>query len=228
MLGLMLVLRFVTGADEPVGMTRYRYVQFLSTLEPEEQIERLQWIWLVSHAITTASNLKKHQIVNRHTEQGRRKETDGLQGDDKRQLSITESVKDMISANAESYADLIREHAPHATRLLIRILGQSSHLLNPQISDPEPVPGQTAYPPPRLGIDLPQLPLSNEMRLTTELELQVVRDLFVVNTGVGEILSRLKSQEGVRDHDDMHRLAEDFTTHTLPICLCRMVSKICS
>ena len=47
------------------------------------------------------------------------------------------------------------------------------------------------------------------MRLTTELELQVVRDLFIVNTGVGEILSRLKSQEGVRDHDDMHRLAED-------------------
>ena len=40
----------------------------LDNLEPEEQIDKLQWIWLVSHAITTASNLKDI-IVNRFTEQ---------------------------------------------------------------------------------------------------------------------------------------------------------------
>ena len=86
--------------------------------------------------------------------------------------------------------------------------------MNPYIR-PEPVPGQTAYPP-RLDVELPQLPPSNEMRLTTELELQVIRDLFIVNLGVGEILSRLKIQEGVRDHDDMHRLAEDLLLTRCP------------
>ena len=40
--------QFVLGADVPVGMTRYRYVQYLCTLETESQIEKLQWIWLVS------------------------------------------------------------------------------------------------------------------------------------------------------------------------------------
>ena len=85
--------------------------------------------------------------------------------------------------------------------------------------DPEPVPGQTAYSP-RLSIDLPQTPPSHEMRLTTELELQVVSDLFIVNAGVGKILSRLKSQEGVRDHDDMHRLAEDLLLTRCP-SVCR-------
>ena len=58
------------------------------------------------------------------------------------------------------------------------------------------------------------------MRLTTELELQVVSDLFIVNAGVGKILSRLKSQEGVRDHDDMHRLAEDLLLTRCP-SVCR-------
>ncbi|MEC8669755.1 MAG: UvrD-helicase domain-containing protein [Candidatus Thermoplasmatota archaeon] len=210
---------FVTGADEPVGMTRFRYVQFLSTLEPEEQIEKIQWIWLVSHAVTTASNLK--DINCKSLYRARPPKGNGWPAGimTKGNCPLQNSVKDMISANAESYADSIRKMLHTPVGLLIRILGQSSHLLNPQISDPEPVPGQTAYPP-RLGVDLPQTPPSLEMRLTTELELQVVRDLFIVNTGVGEILSRLKSQEGVRDHDDMHRLAEDLLLTRCP-SVCR-------
>ena len=210
---------FVTGADEPFGMTRYRYVQFLTTLDIDEQIEKLQWIWLVSHAVTTASNLK--DINCKSLYRARPPKGKGWPAGimTKGNCPLQNSVKDIITANAESHADLIRNKLHTPLGLLIRILGQSSHLLNPLISDPEPVPGQTAYPP-RLGIDLPQTPPSHEMRLTTELELQVVRDLFVVNAGVGEILSRLKSQEGVRDHDDMHRLAEDLLLTRCP-SVCR-------
>ena len=210
---------FVTGADEPVGMTRYRYVQFLTTLDIDEQIEKLQWIWLVSHAVTTALNLKDVNCKSLY--RARPPKGKGWPAGimTKGNCPLQNSVKDIITANAESHADLIRNKLHTPLGLLIRILGQSSHLLNPLISDPEPVPGQTAYPP-RLGIDLPQTPPSHEMRLTTELELQVVRDLFVVNAGVGEILSRLKSQEGVRDHDDMHRLAEDLLLTRCP-SVCR-------
>ena len=210
---------FVTGADEPTGMTRYRYVQYLCTLEVEEQIERLQWIWLVSHAITTASNLKKidcNALYRARPPSGK-----GWPGGvmTKGNCPLQNQVKDMIIANAQTNANSIRDmlHTPQG--LLIRVLGQSSHLLNPLFCDPEPVPGQTAYPP-RLDVELPQLPPSNEMRLTTELELQVIRDLFIVHSGVGEILSRLKIQEGVRDHDDMHRLAEDLLLTRCP-SVCR-------
>ena len=210
---------FVTGADEPTGMTRFRYVQFLSNLEPEEQIDKLQWIWLVSHAVTTASNLK--DINCKSLYRARPPKGNGWPAGimTKGNCPLQNSVKDMISANAESYADSIRSMLHTPLGLLIRILGQSSHLLNPQIPDPEPVPGQTAYSP-RLSVDLPQTPPSHEMRLTTELELQVVSDLFIVNAGVGKILSRLKSQEGVRDHDDMHRLAEDLLLTRCP-SVCR-------
>ena len=210
---------FVIGADEPIGMTRFRYVQFLSTLEPEEQIEKLQWIWLVSHAVTTASNLKDINCKSLYRARPPKGNAWPAGIMTKGNCPLQNSVKNMITANAESYADSIRGMLHTGLGLLIRVLGQSSHLLNPQIADPEPVPGQTAYPP-RLGIELPQTPPSQEMRLTTELELQVVRDLFLVNSGVGEILSRLKSQEGVRDHDDMHRLAEDLLLTRCP-SVCR-------
>lgn len=210
---------FIIGADEPIGMTRYRYVQYLCTLDVNEQIQKLQWIWLVSHAIATASNLDK--IDCKALYRARPPKGKGWPSGimTKGNCPLANSVKDMISTNAQVHADAIRDmlHTPRG--LLIRVLGQSSHLLNPLISDPQEVPGQTAYPP-RLDVALPQLPPAPEMRLTTELELQVIRDLFVVNVGVGEILSRLKSQEGVSDHDDMHRLAEDLLLTRCP-SVCR-------
>ena len=211
--------QFVTGADVITGMTRYRYVQHLCTLDADEQIERLQWIWLVSHAITTASNLDK--IVCNALYRARPPSGKGWPSGvmTKGDCPLSNPVKDMITANAQRHALDIREMLHTSQGLLIRVLGQSSHLLNPLFDDPDEVPGQTAYPP-RLDVELPQLPPSREMRLTTELELQVIRDLFTVHSGVREILSRLKAQEGVRDHDDMHRLAEDLLLTRCP-SVCR-------
>ena len=81
----------------------------------------------------------------------------------------------MITANASEHANSIKGMLHTSRGLLIRILGQSSHLLNPLFADPNPVPGQIAYPP-RLDVDLPQLPPCESMRLTTELEIQVIQD----------------------------------------------------
>ena len=211
--------QFVIGADVITGMTRYRYVQHLCTLDADEQIERLQWIWLVSHAITTASNLDK--IVCNALYRARPPSGKGWPSGvmNKGDCPLSNPVKDLITANAQRHALDIREMLHTSQGLLIRVLGQSSHLLNPQFDDPDEVPGQTAYPP-RLDVELPQLPPSREMRLTTELELQVIRDLFTVHSGVREILTRLKAQEGVRDHDDMHRLAEDLLLTRCP-SVCR-------
>ena len=64
------------------------------------------------------------------------------------------------------------------------------------------------------------MPPSEKTRLTTNLEIQVIQDMFIVHAGVREILSRLKSQEGVKDHDDMHRLAEDLLLTKCP-AICR-------
>ena len=211
--------QFVLGADAPVGMTRYRYVQYLCTLETESQIEKLQWIWLVAHAVTTESNLKDINCKSLYLSRPPKGKgwPSGIMT--KGKCPLSNDVKEMIIANAESHASEIRNKLHTSRGLLIRTLGQSSHLLNPQFADPQEVPGQTAYTP-RIGLNLPQIPPSKEMRLTTELELRVVQDLFIVHSGVKEILSRLKTQEGVSDHDDMHRLAEDLLLTRCPT-VCR-------
>ena len=97
---------------------------------------------------------------------------------------LQNQVKEHDHCKCTGQCKFNQRYASHATRIANSSIGQSSVLLNPLISDPEPVPGQTTYPP-RLDVELPQLPPSNEMRLTTELELQVIRDLFIVGSGVG-------------------------------------------
>ena len=211
--------QFVTGADEAQGMTRYRYVQHLCTLEADSQLERLQWVWLVSHAVTTLKNLKNINCKSLHLARPPKGQDWPSGIVTKGACTLDGHVKDMITSNAGEHATSIKAMLHTSRGLLIRILGQSSHLLNPLFEDPNPVPGQTAYPP-RLELSLPQLPPSKSMRLTTELEIQVIQDLFTVHHGVQEILSRLKVQDGVRDHDDMHRLAEDLLLTKCPT-VCR-------
>jgi ATP-dependent exoDNAse (exonuclease V) beta subunit len=211
--------QFVTGADVAQGMTRYRYVQYLCTLEANSQLERLQWVWLVSHAVTTFANLKDINCKSLHHSRPPKGKNWPSGIATKGECPLNGAVKDMITGNASEHANSIKGMLHTSRGLLVRILGQSSHLLNPLFDDPAPVPGQTAYPP-RLDIDLPQLPPGDSMRLTTGLELQVIQDLFTVHRGVQEILSRLKVQDGVRDHDDMHRLAEDLLLTKCP-AVCR-------
>ncbi|RJU99797.1 MAG: hypothetical protein DWC06_08160 [Candidatus Poseidoniales archaeon] len=211
--------QFVTGADEAVGMTRFRYIQHLCNQDANNPIERLQWIWLTAHAMTSVSNLDK--LDCKSLTHSRPPKSEGWPSGvlTKGNCTLENAVKNLISNNAQIQAESIREMLNTPRGLLLRVLGQSSHLLNPLFDDPEEVPGQTAYPP-RLDTDLPHLPPSEKMRLSTELELQVIQDLFTVHQGVKEILSRLKSQEGVRDHNDMHRLAEDLLLTKCPL-VCR-------
>ena len=62
-----------------------------------------------------------------YTEQGPQVEMVGRRGNDKGKLSITESGKDMIIANAQTNANSIRDmlHTPQG--LLIRVAG--NHLI---------------------------------------------------------------------------------------------------
>jgi ATP-dependent exoDNAse (exonuclease V) beta subunit len=211
---------FITGADAETGWTRFRFVQRLSLIPADDTMSRLQWIWLVSHAITTARNLGDincKSLFRAKPPNGEKWPSGVLSKKDN--TAMTTDSKNIASVNAEQHASSIREMLHCSRGLLLRKLGQASFLLNPLFDDPEPVPGQVAHPP-RLERDLPQIPPSSQMRLTTDLELEVMEDLFVVHDGIQAILSRLKSQEGVRDHDDMHRLAEDLLLARCPV-VCR-------
>ncbi len=211
---------FVTGADSDEGMTRFRYIQYLCTINSEEQIWRLQWIWLVSHAILSPSNWNKIQCkpLNRATLPRAENWPSGIMSKTANKI-MDKDVKDLIVENAERISVPIREMMCTSNGLLLRSIGRASFLLNPVISEPELIPNQYAFPP-RLERNIGDLPSNRSMRLTTELELEVMEDLFVVHSGVQDILNHLKSLEGVSDHDDMHRYAEDLLLARCPT-ICR-------
>ncbi len=211
---------FVTGADRLDGMTRFRYVQNLCTLNSEDQIWRLQWIWLVSHAITPSASIEKIKCkpLSRASPPTSQGWPSGILSKAANK-AMSADVKNMIVGNCETLSVPIREVMSISNGLLLRSIGRASFLLNPCIAEPELIEGQYAHPP-RLGTDLPQLPVDRAMRLTTELEIEVIQDLFTVNNGVQEILTRLKSLEGVTDYDDMHRFAEDLLLARCP-AVCR-------
>ena len=211
---------FIIGADNIQGMTRFRYVQYLCTIDSEDRIWHLQWIWLVSQAIASADNLDK--INCKALSSSRPPKSRGWPSgilSKTANKAMDAQVKQIISDNAEGISIEIRNLMNNSDALLLRNIGRSSYLLNPLISEPTPIDGQYAHPP-RLGTVLPELPPGRAMQLTTELEIEVIQDLFTVNNGVQEILTRLKSLEGVADYDDMHRYAEDLLLARCP-SVCR-------
>ena len=211
---------FVTGADNPSGMTRFRYVQHLCTMNSDSRIWKLQWIWLVSHAIAPVSHLNKMYCkpLFRASPPNSQGWPSGLLSKTANK-TMSKDVKEIITTKAESISQQIRGLMNTPDGLLLRSLGNASFLLNPVIEEPIPIDGQTAYPP-RLPTELPQLPPAKLMRLQSDLEIEVIQDLFTVNKGVQEILSYLKSSEGVADFDDMHRFAEDLLLTRCP-AVCR-------
>ena len=210
---------FILGADEPVGMTRFRYIQYLCTISCDSQIEKLQWIWLVSHSIIAESNLKKMNCkpLHHHRPPKSKGWPSGILSN--RDCELAKDVQTLILTNVKTVSDEIREIMATNEAFLLRNLGNASFLFNPVINTPVEVPGQLAHPP-RLDLPLPQIPPAKELRLSTQLELQIISDLFVVHKGIREILTKLKAIEGVRDHDDMHRLAEDLLLTRCP-SVCR-------
>ena len=149
---------FITGADRLDGMTRFRYVQHLCTLNSQDQIWRLQWVWLVSHAIASADNLDKIQCkpLSRASPPSSKGWPSGILSKAANK-AMTTQVKNLIASNAEELSVPIRSMMNTSSGLLLRSIGRASFLLNPCIAEPTPVEGQYAHPP-RLGVTLPQLP----------------------------------------------------------------------
>lgn len=211
---------FILGADDTYGMTRFRYVQYLCQLNSDDKKFRLQWVWLVSQAIASADHLDKINCrpLSRATPPKSKGWPSGILSKTANK-AMSAAIKQTISDNAEEISIQIRHMMNNSRALLLRNIGRASFLLNPCISGPVPIEGQYAHPP-RLGVMLPELPPGRAMQLETELEVEVVQDLFTVNRGVQEILTRLKSLEGVSDYDDMHRYAEDLLLARCP-AICR-------
>lgn len=212
---------FVTQADCDSGMTRYRFIRHLVDCGlPENDIARLQWIWLVTIAISTPDNsIKADPRCLAHGRPPASKSWPaGVMAKTKVKV-LDKDVKNMICDSAKDCAEEIRDLLSMPIGLLMRRLGRASHLLNPVIDDPVPTPGQEAFTI-RVGISPTNRMPNGGSRSTPELEIQTMEDLFILHKGVRQILSRMKAREGLHHYDDMHELAEDLLLTRCPT-ICR-------
>lgn len=205
--------------DVPSGMTRFRYVQYLCDQSATTQMEKLQWAYLASFSIATEGNLGN--VDCKPLTHARTPSSGGWPGGifKPEDTTLDDTIAALIIEKAKEKATSVRELMATTGALLIRQLGKASFLLNPLFQDPVTIPDIDMQRV-RLNLDIPQIPPSKKMRLTSELELQVIQDLFTVHEGVQQIQSRLKSQAGVNDYDDTLRLAEDLLLTRCP-SVCR-------
>ena len=212
---------FVTQADCDSGMTRYRFIRHLVDCGlPEDSIAKLQWVWLVTIAMSTPDNaIKPDPCCLTHGRPPASKLWPAGVMTKTKVKVLDNDVKNMICDAAKNTAEDIRELLSTPVGLLIRRLGRASHLLNPVIDDPIPIPGQAVFAT-RIGIEPTNRAPKGGSRSTPELEIRTMEDLFILHKGVRQILSRMKAREGLHHYDDMHELAEDLLLTRCPT-ICR-------
>ena len=212
---------FVIQADCDSGMTRYRFIRHLVDCGlPDDPIATLQWVWLVTIAMSTPDNsVKPNPRCLTHGRPPQSKSWPaGVMTKGKVKV-LDNDVKNMICDAAKNSAEDIRDLLSTPVGLLIRRLGRASHLLNPVIDDPTPTPGQEVFTT-RVGIEPTNRAPKGGSRSTPELEIRTMEDLFILHKGVRQILSRMKTREGLHHYDDMHELAEDLLLTRCPT-ICR-------
>ena len=212
---------FVTQADCESGMTRYRFIRHLVECGlPGDSIARLQWIWLVTIAMSTPENSVKPdpRCLTHGRPPASKSWPAGVMTKTKVKV-LDNDVKNMICEAAKNCAEEIRELLSTPVGLLVRRLGRASHLLNPVIDDPIPIHGQEVFTT-RVDIEPTNRTPKGGSRSTPELEIRTMEDLFILHKGVRQILSRMKTREGLHHYDDMHELAEDLLLTRCPT-ICR-------
>ena len=200
-----------TRFNQLVNLARHSY--------PSSKTDRLQWVWMVSLAAASYSSLIKDGMTffpkgglpqPNHCNEW----MPGLFPKSKVR-GITGKVKDSIYENLKNIAAKMHEHLASKNGRLVRLLGRSSYLFNPifnlQFMDSDcPL---IAHP---LSNEFSDIAPQGKLRITDDLQTNVLADLLLVHNGCKEILNLKKINEGVHDFDDTQRLAADLLLARCP------------
>ena len=195
-------------SDSSEGQTRFRYVQSLLTqAEVQTDIEKLQWIGLVCHALIPKSNWNKVECkpIGNGTPPNNLDWSSGVLG--RSSWSIDAEVKSMILNKLDDITSSIQSLVENKEMFVLRTFGWSAHIFHKFFSPPIPQ-GEKCKPHPDI-IAIEELEKGNNTgNASSDLELQFIEDLFRVHDGARQILNRLKEDRGLSDFDDIYRYAE--------------------
>ncbi|MDP6866321.1 MAG: UvrD-helicase domain-containing protein [Candidatus Poseidoniaceae archaeon] len=214
---------FVAPAQTETTSTRFNQLAHLAREPlPETAIERLQWLYQVVSSATsfaqlneiTPTILKGGNFPRANTlagwPAGLMKWSSVLKGKDDKTL------KARIISDASSAAERLqnRLHDPTDGRLVL-MLAKVAYSLNPS----QPFihrDGNERYDSQPLGLELSQEPPQTNTRVSRELQVEVLNDLYTVHSGCQDLLRHLKSQEEAHDFDDVQTMVGDLLLARCP------------
>ena len=214
---------FVAPAQIETTSTRFnQLVDLAREALPGAPIERLQWLYQVVSSATSITQLNEAKpTVLKGGNFPRSNSLSGWPAGLMTWSSVLKrkdekSLKSQISRAASDAAQRLQDriHDPSDGRLVF-MLSKVAYCLNPS----RPFAHRDAnerYDRQQLGLKLSQeAPLAG-MRVSKELQVEVLNDLYIVHSGCQDLLRHLKSQEEAHDFDDVQVMVGDLLLARCP------------
>ena len=214
---------FVAPAQIETTSTRFnQLVDLARGALPDAPIERLQWLYQVVSSATSITQLNEAKpTVLKGGNFPRSNSLSGWPAGLMTWSSVLKrkdekSLKSQISSVASDAAQRLQDriHDPSDGRLVF-MLSKVAYCLNPSrrfaYRD-----ANERYDRQQLGLELSQeAPLAG-MRVSKELQVEVLNDLYIVHSACQDLLRHLKSQEEAHDFDDVQVMVGDLLLARCP------------
>ena len=214
---------FVAPAEIETTETRFNQLAHLARKPMSEQpIERLRWLYQVVAAATSPAQLEETKPTILKGGNFPRSNTLGnwpaglMSWSSVLKKTSEKALKAQTTAAASDAARRLQEriHDPADGRLVL-MLAKVAYCLNPVEPFVHRGPNER-YDRFPLGLEVSQEPPEGDQRVTGELQVEVLNDLYTVHLGCQDLLRHLKSQEEAHDFDDVQTMVGDLLLSRCP------------
>ena len=206
---------FVAPAQTETTSTRFNQLVSLAREPlPDGPMERLQWLYQVVASATTPAQLD--EVTPSILKGGNFPRSNYLAGwpaglvtwsslKSKDLQALKQQATILASDAGQRLQDRI--HDPTDGRLVF-MLCKVAYCLNPSRPFLHREPNER-YDRELLNLDINQEPPQMKMRVSRDLQVEVLNDLYIVHSGCQDLLRYLKSQEEAHDFDDVQLMVGD-------------------
>jgi superfamily I DNA/RNA helicase len=213
---------YVQACEAQIGttLTRFNHINALARQPlPTEPGACLQWVWQVAVAATTTNQLENEEpnyLPKGGFPQARYCAGwhPGLLGKSATK-GLSKSIKDGVENEAITHSNSLNTEFNGRLGRLVCLLGKSAFLLDP-LSDLPHMPEDCELRHQEVPTSFSDLAPTGRLRISHDLQTNVLNDLLLVHRGCQDILTLRKAHESVHDYDDIQKLVADLLLARCP------------
>tara|TARA_B110000902_G_scaffold70538_1_gene83600 strand:+ start:7559 stop:12511 length:4953 start_codon:yes stop_codon:yes gene_type:complete len=213
---------YVLACEAEINSTQTRFNHLTALAReplPIEPSACLQWVWHVAIAGTTTNQLESEEpnyfpkggLPQAHHCSGWHP---GLLGKSATKV-LSKAEKDSVAVAALGFTESLNSELNSRLGRLVCLLGKSAFLLDPISQLPHmPIECELRYQ--EVTATFSDLAPEGRLRISHELQTNVLHDLLLVHRGCQDILTLQKAHEAVHDYDDIQKLVADLLLARCP------------